>query len=72
MAYSFEKGPAVSEQDAMDLECNHHWLIASPNGPTSQGRCKLCGQHANFNNSFAETGWDGNGAHRRRVGQVRK
>ena len=24
-------------------ECQHHWIIDTPNGPTSQGKCKKCG-----------------------------
>ena len=31
---------------------DHHWLIASPNGPTSVGVCRLCGhQRDDFSNS---------------------
>ena len=24
-------------------ECHHHWVIASPNGAMSLGKCKICG-----------------------------
>lgn len=30
--------------------CRHHWLIAAPEGPTSPGRCKLCGETREFAN----------------------
>ena len=28
----------------------HHWIIDSPNGPTSEGRCKSCGAEKDFIN----------------------
>jgi hypothetical protein len=31
--------------------CQHHWIIESPSGPTSIGRCKLCGAERQFPNS---------------------
>lgn len=30
--------------------CRHHWLIEAPDGPTSDGRCKLCGATRQFRN----------------------
>ncbi len=30
----------------------HHWLIANQDGETSEGVCKLCGAHRQFNNAF--------------------
>lgn len=30
--------------------CVHHWLIDSPNGRTSRGRCKVCGAERDFRN----------------------
>ena len=41
----------MSEAQELLIECKHHWLIDSPNGPTSQGTCKLCGQRNEFKNS---------------------
>ena len=38
--------PIISE--AM---CAHHWVIETPAGPLSHGRCKLCGQAREFQNS---------------------
>jgi len=32
-------------------ECRHRWLIASPNGPTSEGVCRVCGARRDFRNS---------------------
>ena len=31
--------------------CAHHWVIETPAGPLSHGRCKLCGQDREFRNS---------------------
>jgi hypothetical protein len=30
--------------------CGHHWLIDTPTGPTSMGKCKLCGERKEFRN----------------------
>jgi hypothetical protein len=30
--------------------CIHHWLIASPKGPRSDGVCQKCGDRRNFEN----------------------
>jgi hypothetical protein len=55
-----EKAEMSSEQEAvMDassttittMTCAHHWVIDTPAGPLSQGRCKLCGQDREFRNS---------------------
>ncbi|MBI2166323.1 MAG: hypothetical protein HYU29_07990 [Chloroflexi bacterium] len=38
--------------------CKHHWVIDTPNGPLSQGVCKLCGLENTFRNSLPDMGWD--------------
>ena len=48
-----------------DTGCTHYWVIASPNGPTSEGVCKLCGERAEFRNSVSVSGWDREGSRRR-------
>src|SRR3989338_8116035 len=30
--------------------CKHHWMIETPNGPTSNGTCKNCGDERPFVN----------------------
>ena len=30
--------------------CHHHWMIESPDGPTSPGVCRLCGETGDFPN----------------------
>ena len=41
--------------------CVHHWLIEAPNGNTSSGTCKLCGEVRKdyFLNSMEQVGWSG-------------
>ena len=48
----------MNDQNETIIDCVHHWVIESPNGPLSQGVCKLCGLGAQFRNSIQETGWD--------------
>ena len=40
----------------------HRWMIESPNGPTSQGRCLVCGAEGEFKNSMPISGWDRDGS----------
>jgi len=36
-------------------ECGHYWLIESPSGPISKGRCKFCGAEKEFSNSWTDS-----------------
>jgi len=38
-------------------ECRHHWIIESPQGPTSKGVCKLCGTEREFANYIPDLRW---------------
>ena len=38
--------------------CRHHWVIETPNGSVSSGRCKTCGIDKEFRNSAEEPMWD--------------
>ena len=60
------------EQTLTEPECMHHWLIESPNGPTSEGVCKLCGQRSEFRNSVQGSGWDRESPQSKRMRQARK
>ncbi len=40
-----------------EAQCTHFWLIDSPNGPTSAGSCKLCGEVREFRNSMYSSTW---------------
>ncbi|KPJ48208.1 MAG: hypothetical protein AMJ38_05815 [Dehalococcoidia bacterium DG_22] len=50
----------VIEPDEATKEagCRHHWLIESPQGPTSMGICKLCGAQKEFRNSASDLLWE--------------
>lgn len=38
--------------------CRHHWVIETPNGALSGGRCKRCGALKEFRNSSEDLMWD--------------
>jgi transposase-like protein len=38
-------------------EHHHHWLVESPNGPKSKGRCVICKEEKYFSNSIEVTSW---------------
>ena len=38
--------------------CQHHWIIATPQGATSLGRCKRCGEQREFRNSASDHLWE--------------
>jgi len=38
--------------------CRHHWVIDTPNGTYSDGRCKTCGVARQFRNSSEDLMWD--------------
>ena len=40
------------ESDSKQMLCTHHWIIDFPDGPTSFGKCKLCGETAEFTNDL--------------------
>ncbi len=46
------KAPAQTD------ECRHHWIIESPHGALSGGRCKICGEEREFRNSANDYIWD--------------
>ncbi len=52
----------VSEQprteETEEPGCRHHWRIEAPNGSTSMGRCKLCGEIREFSNSSTDSIWE--------------
>tara|TARA_B100000408_G_C10143364_1_gene159316 strand:+ start:165 stop:437 length:273 start_codon:yes stop_codon:yes gene_type:complete len=43
--------------EASHQECVHHWVIADPDGPTSNGSCKKCGSAKEFMNYFEGSSW---------------
>ena len=53
--------PAAENQGKLSeyiiSHCAHHWLIATPNGPVSEGVCQRCGHRREFQNSSPEYHW---------------
>lgn len=45
--------------DYVISRCAHHWVIAVPNGPVSEGVCQLCGHRRQFQNSAPDYSWPG-------------
>ena len=37
--------------------CRHQWIIDSPNGPSSNGVCRLCGEEKEFQNYIEGSAW---------------
>jgi hypothetical protein len=44
------KQGAVIERPVTRSACKHHWVIEPPDGPTSKGVCKVCGEVKVFDN----------------------
>ncbi len=38
--------------------CQHHWIIETPRGAMSHGRCKRCGEEREFRNSATDHLWE--------------
>ncbi len=51
---------AVAEMDTIESRpiCAHHWVIASPDGEMSAGKCKVCGAVKEFPNSAEDYLWE--------------
>jgi hypothetical protein len=37
-----------------NADCQHHWVIDQADGPTSSGRCRLCGTKKSFLNVYED------------------
>ena len=59
------RSPAIKEvyqgqEEEQEIpRCRHHWVIESPQGATSMGRCKICNELKEFRNSASDTVWEG-------------
>jgi hypothetical protein len=58
------RAPVVEQVERPEVEqeapqCRHHWVIESPHGATSLGRCKHCDEVREFRNSAVDTLWEG-------------
>ena len=43
----------IPNGDMPEIKCAHHWLIEPPQGPTSIGVCKICGEKREFENQYS-------------------
>jgi len=51
---------AVVSEITMEPVCRHRWVIATPNGETSQGVCRTCGSTKEFPNAAEDGLWERN------------
>lgn len=51
----------VDSPEQQVATCRHHWVIAAPEGATSMGRCKVCGETREFHNSATDSLWERDG-----------
>jgi len=49
-----DKRTAAKEARGARANCRHHWVIGTPSGPTSEGKCKKCGLSRSFLNVFED------------------
>jgi hypothetical protein len=47
----------VQDAEIVAKACAHHWVIATPNGEMSVGKCKVCGTEKEFPNSAEDALW---------------
>lgn len=43
----------------LESKCRHYWIIEPATGPTSRGRCKLCGAEKEFYNYIPDLWLEG-------------
>jgi hypothetical protein len=55
-----EKPAAATPADVIGPVCVHRWVIESPNGETSRGRCRYCGAEKDFPNAAEDGLWERN------------
>jgi hypothetical protein len=53
-----EKRPTEAPVEVETPLCQHHWLIETPKGSMSRGRCKVCGEEREFRNSAHDHLWE--------------
>jgi hypothetical protein len=57
------EAPAPTDPSLTDIigpVCVHRWVIESPNGETSKGRCRHCGAEKEFPNAAEDGLWERN------------
>jgi hypothetical protein len=54
LPHPLAKDPPVNGRTTQAAPHAHHWRIDEAQGPTSNARCKLCGEEREFRNSLSE------------------
>ena len=44
----------LSKSNTKQRECVHHWIIDSPHGHMSYGKCRFCGAVTEFSNTLRD------------------
>jgi len=44
----------LSRSNTKQRECVHHWIIDSPHGHMSYGKCRFCGAVTEFSNTLRD------------------
>ncbi len=57
-APAIEKDEVQPQAEVAVVTCQHHWIIDTPRGSTSAGRCKRCGEEREFRNSATDHLWE--------------
>ena len=52
--------PTPAPTDVIGPVCVHRWVIESPNGEMSRGRCRHCGAEKEFPNAAEDGLWERN------------
>jgi len=53
MKKSVKEKTIVQEQEKKpEQACHHYWVIDVANGPSSLGKCKICGEKREFMNAY--------------------
>ncbi|HXG36928.1 MAG TPA: hypothetical protein VNL15_08170 [Dehalococcoidia bacterium] len=53
-----ERAEVLETSPEAETQCRHHWIIDTPHGAISMGRCKLCGERKEFFNSAPGAIWE--------------
>ena len=57
--HAIVSNPSLEVAPSQGDICRHHWMIVTPNGSTSNGTCKNCGEEKTFRNSNHDLDWRG-------------
>ena len=56
-APKMSQGPGQATDVLEVPRCQHQWIIESPAGPSSDGVCRICGEHRVFQNYIDGPSW---------------